>query len=280
MFNRLITFSVISVVSIITMIIVAQPMIGQVSSETPRTVDGKPDLNGIWQSLNTANYDIQDHEANPGPFPHLLGAIGAVPAGHGIVDGDALPYQPWALEQKQKNFESRMIVDPNDFTIGDPEAKCFMPGVPRANYMPFPFQIIQSQDEILIAYEFDHTSRIVYMTEVGESPVDNWMGHSRGHWDGDTLVVDVTSNIGDTWFDRSGNFHSGQMHVTERWTRTGLDHINYEATIDDPEVFTEPWTMSFPLYRRVEENVEINEFRCVEFAEPFLLGTLSNPPLK
>ena len=242
--------------------------------------DGTPDLNGIWQALNTANYDILDHPAGPGPFPHLLGASGAVPAGHGIVEGKELPYQPWALEEKQRNFETRMTVDPFDLTLGDPEAKCFMPGVPRANYMPYPFQIVQGTDKILIAYEFDQASRVVHLTDVGESPVDSWMGHSRGQWDGDTLVVDVTSNIADTWFDRVGNFHGGQMRVTERWTRTGPDHLRYEATIDDPEVFTRPWSMSFPLYRRVEEGAEINEFRCVEFAEPYLLGTLSNPPLK
>ena len=245
----------------------APPTVGQAPAvEVPRMADGTPDLNGIWQALNTANNDILDHPASPGPLPHLLGAIGAVPAGHGIVEGNELPYQPWALKQKQRNFETRLTVDPLDLTVGDPEAKCFMLGVPRANYVPYPFQIIQGTDKILIAYEFDHASRVVHMTDVGESPVDNWMGHSRGHWDGDTLVVDVTSNIVGTRFDRVGNFHSGQMHVTERWTRTGPDHLQYEATIDDPEVFTRPWIMSFPLYRRIEENAEINEFRCVEFA--------------
>ena len=259
----------------------APPIVGQAPAfEVPRMADGAPDLSGIWQALNTANYNILDHPASPGPLPHLLGAIGAVPAGHGVVDGNELPYQPWALEQTQRNFETQLTVDPFDLTVGDPEAKCFMPGVPRANYMPYPFQIVQGTDKILIAYEFDHASRVVHMTDVGESPVDNWMGHSRGHWDGDALVVDVTSNIENTWFDRAGNFHSGQMRVTERWTRTGPDHLQYEATIDDPEVFTRPWTMSFPLYRRIEENAEINEFRCVEFAEPYILGTLSNPPLK
>ena len=248
--------------------------------EVPRLPDGAPDLNGIWQTLNTSNYDILAHPARPGPFPQLLGAIGAVPAGHGIVEGNELPYQPWALEHKQSNFDTRLHADPHDLTIGDPEAKCFMPGVPRANYMPFPFQIVQGTDQILIAYEFAHASRIIHMTDVGESPTNTWMGHSRGRWDGDVLVVDVTSNIADTWFDRVGNFHSEQMRVTERWTRTGPDHIYYEATIDDPEVFTRPWTMRFTLYRRIEDNAEINEFRCVEFAEPFILGTLSNPPLK
>ena len=257
------------------------PLAGQPSAPAvPRLEDGTPDLNGVWQVFNTANHDILDHPAGPGPLPHLLGAASAVPAGRGIVEGGELPYQPWALEQRQRNLETRLMVDPTDLTIGDPEAKCFMPGVPRANYMPYPLQIVQGVDAILIAYEFDYASRIVHMTDVGESPVEHWMGHSRGTWEGDTLVVDVTANIANTWFDRSGNFHSDQMTVTERWTRVGPDHLQYEATIDDPEVFTRPWTMSFPLYRRIGDDAEINEFRCVEFAEPYILGSLSNPPLK
>ena len=267
--------------TVATALLPALPVLGQTPPvEVPRLADGTPDLNGIWQALNTANYDILDHPASPGPFPELLGAIGAVPAGRGIVDGNELPYQEWALQQKQVNFETRLSADPLDLTVADPEAKCFMPGVPRANYMPFPLQIIQGTDKVLIAYEFAHASRIVHMTDVGESPVDTWMGHSRGRWDGDTLVVDVTSQVADTWFDRAGNFHSADMRITERWTRTGIDHIHYEATIDDPEVFTRPWTMRFPLYRRVEADAAIHEFRCVEFAEPFILGTLSNPPVK
>ena len=229
----------------------APPIVGQTAVEVPDMADRTRDLSGIWQAVNTANHNILDHSASPGPFPHLLGAIGAVPAGRGIVEGKELPYQPWALEQRRRNFETRMTVDPLDLTVGDPEAKCFMPGVPRANYMPYPFQIIQGTDKILIAYEFDQASRVVHLTDVGESPVDSWMGHSRGRWDGDTLVVDVTNNIADTWFDRVGNFHSGQMRVTERWTRTGPDHLRYEATIDDPEVCSQPWSMSFPLYRRL-----------------------------
>lgn len=269
------------VATVATALLPALPVLGQTPPvEVPRLADGTPDLNGIWQALNTANYDILDHPASPGPFPELLGAVGAVPAGRGIVDGNELPYREWALEQKRVNFDTRLSVDPLDLTVGDPEAKCFMPGVPRANYMPFPFQIIQGIGNVLIAYEFAHASRIVHMTDVGESPVDTWMGHSRGHWDGDTLVVDVTSQVADTWFDRAGNFHSADMRVTERWTRTGTDHLHYEATIDDPEVFTRPWTMRFPLYRRIEADAAIHEFRCVEFAEPFILGTLSNPPVK
>ena len=277
--TQLVALAAVATVAIA--LLLALPLLGQTPPvEVPRLADGTPDLNGIWQALNTANYDILDHPASPGPFPQLLGAVGAVPAGRGIVEGNELPYQEWALEQKRVNFETRLSADPLDLTVGDPEAKCFMPGVPRANYMPYPFQIIQGTDKVLIAYEFAHASRIVHMTDVGDSPVDTWMGHSRGRWDGDTLVVDVTSNVADTWFDRVGNFHSADMRVTERWTSTGADHMHYEATIDDPEVFTRPWTMRFPLYRRIEPDAAIHEFRCVEFAEPFILGTLSNPPVK
>jgi hypothetical protein len=281
--NRLVLFGVAiaAIAAVVVLTLTLRPTASDAQGfEVPRTADGKPDLNGIWQAVNAANFDIQDHPASAGPFPVMLGASGAVPAGVGIVEGNEIPYTPAALEQKKANYETRMQVDPFDLKIGDPEAKCYMPGVPRANYMPFPFQIVQGTDKILIAYEFDYASRVVYMTDVGESPVDTWMGHSLGHWDGDTLVIDVSANMAETWFDRVGNFHSGQMKVTERWTRTSPDHLHYEATIDDPEVFTRTWKMSFPLYRRIEPNAEINEFRCVEFAEPFLLGTLSQPPLK
>ena len=274
-------FVLVAFVAVALVLRIASPIVSQTPAyEMPRMEDGTPDLNGVWQVLNSANYDILGHPAGPGPMPQLLGAVGAVPAGHGIVEGNELPYRPEALEHKQRNFDTQLTVDPFDLTVGDPEAKCFMPGVPRANYMPYPFQIIQGTDTILIAYEFDYASRIVHMTDVGESPVDNWMGHSRGHWDGDTLVIDVTNNLANTWFDRSGNFHGGEMRVTERWTRISPEHLQYEATIDDPEVFTRPWTMSFPLYRRINEDAELNEFRCVEFAEPYILGTLSKPPLK
>ena len=143
----------------------APPIVGQAPAfEVPRMADGTPDLSGIWQALNTANYNILAHPASAGPLPHLLGAVGAVPAGQGVVEGNELPYQPGALERAQRNFETQLTVDPFDLTVGDPEAKCFMPGVPRANYMPYPFQIIQGTDKILIAYEFDHASRVVHMT--------------------------------------------------------------------------------------------------------------------
>jgi len=236
------------------------------SYQAARTADGKPDLNGIWQSLGTAHWDLEGHAARPGPVV-ALGALGAIPAGLGVVEGGEIPYQPWALEQKRKNQES--------FLTADPAIKCFMPGVPRANYMPFPFQIVQTPEYILIAYEFASATRVIYMNKPEfESPFDTWMGHSRGHWEGETLVVDVTSQVADTWFDSSGNFHSDSVRVTERYTAVSPDALLYEATIEDAKVFTRPWKIRLPLYRRLDENVQLLEFKCVEFVEELMYGHL------
>ncbi len=235
----------------------------------------RPDLNGIWQALGTAHWDIEDHVAQPAPVPEM-GAIGAVPAGHGVVDG-AIPYQPWAAARKRENFEQRMVVDPWNREIGDPEVKCYLPGVPRATYLPFPFQIVQGTDEITIAYEFSSATRIVHLANHEEPAIDSWMGWSNGRWDGDTLVVDVTGFNGRTWFDRAGNFHSDALHVVERYTPRTPYHLDYEVTIEDPNVFERPWTMRMPLYRRMDAKAQVMDFRCLEFVEPLLLGSLSNP---
>jgi hypothetical protein len=231
----------------------------------PRAADGHPDLNGIWQAVNTANWDLQDHAARKGPVT-VLGASFSIPAGVGVVEGNEIPYQPWAAAKKKQNAESWLTLDP--------EIKCYMPGVPRATYSPYPFQIVQSRDRILIAYEFASASRIVRMTKTEDAPLDSWMGWSRGHWEGDTLVVDVTGLNDQTWFDRAGNFHSEALHVIERYTRTGPDHLSYEATIEDPKVFTRPWKISMPLYRRMEKNAQLLEYKCVEFVEELLYGHL------
>ena len=216
-----------------------------------RTPDGKPDMNGIWQVSNSAAWDIQDH----------VGQLG-VPPGQGVVEGNEIPYQPAAAAKKQQNFANRATADLT-------EGNCFLPGVPRATYMPFPLQIAQTPGRIAISYEFAHALRSIPVdgSSHPEGFPDTWMGDSRGHWEGDTLVVDVTTFNDQTWFDHSGNFHSDALHVVERYTLTDPDHIQYEATIADPKVFTRPWKMSMPLYRRVEKNAKLLEYECVYYLQ-------------
>lgn len=232
----------------------------------PRTPDGRPDLNGIWQAVGAAHYDIEPHAADFSPSLEM-GALGAVPAGLGVVVGGELPYKQSALAQRVANRENRLLYDP--------AVRCYMPGIPRATYQPFPFQIVQTPEYVLFAYEFASASRIVYMNRPDfEAPADAWMGHSRGTWDGETLVIDVTSQVPETWFDRSGNYHSNSIRVEERYTATGENHLQYEATITDPEIFERPWTIRLPLYRRVDENMQLLEFKCVEFVEELMYGHL------
>ena len=245
---------------------------------SPRTADDRPDLGGIWQSFTTANRNILAHSAEPGAHPELLGAWGANRGALSIVEGNELPYQPWAAAHQRENYENRTLVqvtnDPSRFDTGDPELQCYRAGVPRANYMPYPFQIFQTAEQILIVYEYKGASRTIYMDSAQEAPGDTWMGWSNGHWEGDTLVVDVKGFNGHTWFDRAGNFHSDALHVVERWTRVSPYHMRYEATIEDPNVFTRPWKMSFMLYRQVDENARLIEFNCIPFVEELMYGPL------
>jgi hypothetical protein len=232
----------------------------------PRTPDGSPDLSGIWQANNTANWDLEAHAAKQGPMV-ALGAAFSVPAGIGVVDGDgAIPYRPEALEKKKANGEKWVTLDP--------EIKCFMPGIPRATYMPYPFQIVQSPKNILFAYEYASANRVVNMDKPTEAPVDSWMGWSNGRWEGDTLVVDVRSLNGKAWLDRAGDHMTDNAHIVERYLMTDADHITYEATIEDNKLYTKPWKITMPLYKRVEKNAQILEFKCVEFAEEMLYGHL------
>jgi hypothetical protein len=231
-------------------------------------IEGKPNFTGLWQAITGANWDIQDHSAEPGPF-YQLGAAFAVPAGQGIVDGNEIPYRPEALEQRRVNRLNRWTADP--------EIKCYMPGIPRANYMPYPFQIVQGTTRMTFAYEFATSNRVVAMTNHQKAPVPSWMGWSNGRWEGDTLVIEVTGNNEQTWFDRAGNFHSDAMKVTERFTFRNRDVIDYEATIEDPKTFTRPWKMRFPIYRRLENNAHLLEFKCVEFTEELIYGHLRKP---
>jgi hypothetical protein len=235
----------------------------------------RPNLSGLWQALNEANWDIQAHAAQPGP--PQFGALFAEPAGPGIVEGNEIPYQPSALAKKKENFEKRLVrVNTDGVRLEplDPEAKCYMPGVPRATYMPFPFHIVQGTDKIIIAYEYASASRIIHLDKVDPAPSDSFMGWSVGRWEGDTLVVDVTALNDKTWFDRAGNFHSDALHVVERYTPASPEVLRYEATIEDPKVFTRPWKMSFPLYRRLDRNAQFMEFKCVPFSEELIYGHL------
>jgi hypothetical protein len=239
------------------------------SGSVPRLADGHPDINGIWQALNTAHWDIEPHAAGPS-MVRELGAIAAIPPGLGIVDGGLIPYRPEARAQRDENFAKRLELDP--------EIKCYLPGVPRATYMPFPFQIIQSRQHIMMVHEYAGAVRTIYMEDHSLPPAPSWMGWSNGSWDGETLVIDTRGFNDQTWFDRAGNFHSDALHVTERFTARSADTLMYEVMIEDPNVFTRPWTMSMPLYRRVEADAEVLEFRCVEFVEDLIYGHLRKQP--
>ena len=254
--------------------------------KAPRGPDGKhPDLNGVWQAMNSAGWDIEPHAARaalqmrPGPFVPVpakavvaLGAVGSVPAGLGIVEGGEIPYTAEAKKQRDANRA--------DYLNQDPEVKCYLPGVPRANYMHLPFQVFQSEKSMIIAYEYAGAVRNVLFTDPGPPPVDSWMGQSVAKWDGDSLVVTVTGMNDRTWFDRAGNHHSDQLKVEERWTPTGPGVMRYEATITDPNTFTRPWKMSFNLYKRQGDDARLNQFKCVEFVEELMYGDLRKEPLK
>ena len=237
-----------SMMALAVVVVSAAPVVGQTAYTPPRTQDGQPDLQGIWQVVNTAAWNIEDHNASLG-----------VPAGRAVVEGDGIPYQPWALEKRDENYANRATLDP--------ENNCLTSGVPRITYMPYPFQIIQQPDKVNILYEYNHSLRHVYMNgnPHPEGPINWWMGDSRGSWDGDTLVVDVVHFTDQTWFDRAGNFHSDGLHVVERYTPTGPNHMLYEAMIEDPAVFTRPWKMSMTLYRRMEPAPELLEYACYAY---------------
>jgi hypothetical protein len=255
----------------------------------PVDIAGRPNFSGIWQANNEAHWDVQAHAARagavmqPGVYPFeyaqvaaapvvALGAAAGVPASLGVVQGDGeIPYTPEALAIKKQNAQH--------WIDRDPELKCYLPGIPRAMYMPYPFEITQSTNKVHMAYAFATTARTIYLDEVDPPPADTWMGHSVGRWEGNTLVVDVTNFNDKTWFDRAGNFHSEALHLVERFTLATPDVIQYEVTIDDPKVFTRPWRIAMPIYRRMEPNIQLLEYRCTEFAEEFLYGHIRKEPL-
>ena len=240
---------------------------------------GKPDLNGIWQVFNTANYDLEAHSAKAAmsmvegpvvPIPNqkivLLGAVGSVPAGLGVVEEGEIPYRPWALKKKKENQKN--------WLERDPEIKCYLPGVPRATYMAFPFQIFHSEKAMMFTYEYAGAVRNILSEDPGPAAVDSWMGQSWGYWEEDTFIVKASGFNDKTWFDRAGNFHSDKLQVTERYTLIDKYHIDYQATIEDSEVFKEPWTIKMVLYKRVGKDAALQQFKCVDFVEELLYGHL------
>ena len=265
---------------------------GQSQDRAPRpaqTPDGRPNFNGVWQANNEAHWDLEAHEARPGmvmqqgayPFEYArvpaapvlaLGAAAGVPGSLGVVQGDGrIPYRPEALQVKQENGEN--------WIDRDPELKCYLPGIPRAMYMPYPFQIVQGTDKIHMTYGFSNAARVIHLDDVDLPPDYTYMGHSVGRWEGDTLVVDVTEFNGKNWFDRAGNFHGEALQLTERFSPISADAIWYEVTITDPGTFTEPWTIAMPIYRRLDPNATVLDYPCIEFAEEFMYGNLRREQL-
>lgn len=227
---------------------------------------GNPDLNGIWQAMGTAHWDLETHESRAGPM-WQLGAVGAIPGGMGVVEGGEIPYKPEALAKKLENQENWLELDP--------VVRCYMPGIPRANYMPYPFQIFQTDRNILFAYQFASSTRNVFMNRPDyEAPILTVMGHNLGHWEGNSLVISTTDQYDWTWLDHSGNYHSEALEVTERFTPIGPNSLWYEAEIDDPDVYTRPWKISMPLYRRLEPEMRLVEFKCQEYSEEIIYGYL------
>jgi hypothetical protein len=262
----------------------AAPMAkGKMVAGFPR-VGGHPDFSGVWSAVNNANWNIEPHAASAGlqmrqgpivPVPGKdvvkLGTIASIPAGLGVVEGGMIPYKPEARKQQQDNKAN--------WIDRDPEVKCYLPGVPRGNYMELPFQIFQSDNAMLMAYEYAGAVRNVLFTDPGPAPVDSWMGQSVAKWEGETLVVTVTGQIDRTWFDRAGNFHGPDMKIVERWSPIDATHVKYSATITDADTFTKPWTMSMTLYKHVGEDARLQQFKCVEFVEELIYGHLRKNPL-
>ncbi|MEH6581601.1 MAG: hypothetical protein V7754_06660 [Halioglobus sp.] len=272
------------IINVVLLLACSGVAIASDSYEPPRIANGKPDFNGVWQVLNTANYNLEAHGAQaamafregpvvPVPAKEVVafGAVGAVPAGQGVVQGGLIPYQKKALAQRDKNRAS--------WLQSDPEVKCYLPGVPRANYMDFGFQIFHNSDALLFSYEYAGAVRNIHLYDPGPAPIDSWMGQSWLRWEDDTLVIETTGSNGQTWLDRAGNYHSDKLKVTERFTRTSDHTMYYEATLEDPTVYTRPWTISMPIYKRVSPDDRLMQFNCVEFVEELMYGHLRKKPL-
>jgi hypothetical protein len=239
--------------------------------DRPAAISGHPNLNGIWQALNTAYWNLEGHsiEGLSKDF-WRLGAIAVIPAGQSVLKGGGtIPYVPDALKKRDENRSK--------WPEADPEAKCYMPGIPRATYQNFPFQIFQGGGDLVMVYPFAATNRIVYMKDHSDLPVDSWMGKSNGTWEGNVLVIATTSQNGQTWLDRAGNFATNQLKVTERFKLLDANHIWYEATLDDPQTFSKPWTIEMPLYRLIDNNAQLLEHKCVPYTDMLLYHDLLQP---
>lgn len=259
-------------------ILLLTPLVsGLLSSEIPLGPEGKPDLNGVWQAMNRANFNLEAHSASASlqlvdgpvvPLPHpdilALGSLGSVPAGLGVVEGGKIPYKKSALKIKVENKKN--------WLERDPEIKCYLPGVPRATYMPYAFQIFHSSKALFFAYEYAGATRNIFLEDPGPAPVDSWMGQSWGFWEGDTLVIKASGFNGQTWFDRSGNYHSDKLKVTERYTLLNANVMDYEALIEDEETFTRPWKIKMNLYKKIGDDAQLQQFKCVEFVEELIYG--------
>ena len=242
---------------------------GPAPLERPARVSGRPNFNGIWQAVNTAYWNLESHSAEDLKEFWQLGAIAAIPAGQSVVRGGTIPYTPEALAKRNANRSK--------WPAEDPEAKCYMLGVPRVTYHNMPFQIFQGTGDMLMVYPFAATNRVINFTDFSEPPVDSWMGKSDGSWDGDTLVVSTRGLIEQTWLDRAGNHHSNQLKVTERFTLVDRDHMRYEATLDDPQTYSRPWTIEMTLYRVIDDGAQLLENKCVPFADMLLYRDLLQP---
>ena len=276
----------VTAVSLLGATALAAPALTAPKAKVAARAGAHPDLNGVWQTLNGANWNIEPHAASaspalrPGPggvpIPTkevvALGAVGSVPAGLGVVVGGAIPYKPEALKKRDENRAK--------WLERDPEIKCYLPGVPRATYMGLPFQILQSDKQILFAYEYASAVRNIALKDPGEAPIDSWMGQSYGRWEGNSLVVTVTGLNDSTWLDRAGNHHSDQMKVVERYTPIDATHLRYEAEITDPETYTRPWKMEMVLYKRIGADARLQQFKCVEFVEELMYGKLRKNPVQ
>lgn len=229
-----------------SVLLAALPMSAATAADAriPR-LNGKPDFSGIWQTTSAADFDLEPHSGRKD-----------APPGAGIVVGNVIPYLPAALEQKRKNFAAR--------AADDPRLRCWTLGTPRGIYYPEPFQILQRAQDLTVIFEFGHSVRTIN-TNGTEHPAEKnqfWLGDSRAHWDGDTLVVDVTDFEDETWLDRAGDFHSENMHVVERWKLLDANTIDYQATIEDPNLFSRPWDIEVILYRHREKDFQLIENYC------------------